>query len=184
MDLNGKSDIEKALRAVGEILASEGHAYAIVVVGGAALNLLGIVERTTTDVDILAFAHVRPGQPDELFRPPEPMPEPLTRAARAVARDMGLEQDWLNKGPSLQWETGLPPGLVHRIHWRHYTSLAVGVADRQDLILFKLFAAADSAGTESVHYQDLLALRPTGQELDAAIAWVSTQDASLVFAEI
>ena len=52
------------------------------------------------------------------------------------------------------------------------------------MILFKLFAAADSAGTESVHYQDLLALRPTGQELDAASAWVSTQDASLAFAEI
>ena len=52
------------------------------------------------------------------------------------------------------------------------------------MILFKLFAAADSAGTESVHYQDLLALRPTDQELDAAVAWVSTQDASLAFAEL
>ena len=184
MDLNGKTDIDRALQAVGEILASEAQPYAIVVIGGAALNLLGIVERATTDVDILAFARLGADQPCELLRPPEPLPEPLLRAAHAVARDLGLERDWLNKGPALQWDAGLPPGLSERVHWRQYAALDVGVADRQDLILFKLFAAADSAGTESVHYQDLLALRPTDQELDAAVAWVSTQDASLAFAEV
>jgi hypothetical protein len=73
MDLTGKSEIEKALRGVGEILASEGLAYAIVVVGGAALNLLGIVERTTTDAAralIELYEMV-----DELgITPPEPLP--------------------------------------------------------------------------------------------------------------
>jgi len=98
MDLNGKTDIDRALQAVGEILASEAQPYAIVVIGGAALNLLGIVERATTDVDILAFARLGADQPCELLRPPEPLPEPLLRAAHAVARDLGLERDWLNKG--------------------------------------------------------------------------------------
>ena len=184
MNLKGKTDIDRALQAVGEILASEGHAYSIVIMGGAALNLLGILERATTDVDILAFARLGPDQPCELLRPPEPLPEPLLRAAHAVARDMGLDQDWLNSGPALQWDAGLPPGLAQRVHWRRYAVLDVGAVGRQDLISFKLFAAADSAGTESVHYQDLIVLRPTDEELEAAIAWVSTQDASPVFAEI
>jgi hypothetical protein len=34
-----------------------------------------------------------------------------------------------------------------------------------------------------VHYQDLLALRPSAGELDAATSWVRTQDASSAFAE-
>ena len=59
MDLTGSADVEQALGLVGELLAAEGHEYAVTILGGAALNLLGIVERTTTDVDILAFATPR-----------------------------------------------------------------------------------------------------------------------------
>lgn len=184
MDLSGRSDVEKALQAVGEILASEGQAYSIVILGGAALNILGIVERPTTDVDILAFSRSGADQPHELFRPPEPLPEPLVRAARAVARDMGLGEDWLNTGPALQWHSGLPPGMEQRVHWRHYAALTVGVVDRHDLILFKLFAATDSEGPTSVHYQDLLALGPTAEELDVAAVWVQSQDASADFKRI
>ena len=63
MDLTGSGDVEQALRLVGELLAAEGHEYAVIILGGAALNLLGIVERTTADVDILAFATLVPTQP-------------------------------------------------------------------------------------------------------------------------
>ena len=72
-----------------------------------------------------------------LREPPEPIPAPLARAAGTVARDLHLDEHWLNTGPALQWRTGLPPGL----------------AGRDDLIFFKLFAAADSSGPRSVHYQ-------------------------------
>jgi hypothetical protein len=48
-------------------------------------------------------------------------------------------------------------------------------------VFFKLFAAADAPGPTSVHYQDLLALRPTAAELHAAASWVATQDASDIF---
>lgn len=156
------------------------------ILGGAALNLLGIVERTTDDVDILAFATPRSdGAPEQgtMRAPPEPMPEPLTRAARTVARDLGLDPHWLNTGPALQWRTGLPPGLEARVQWRRYSALWVGVVHRYDLIHFKLFAAADSTGPRSVHYQDLLALRPSAAELDAAAVWVRTQDASPAFSD-
>jgi hypothetical protein len=187
MSLAGGSDVDQALQLVGELLAAGGHGYAVVILGGAALNLLGVVERSTADVDILAFASL--GTDDvpalgTLRAPPEPMPEPLTRAARTVARDLGLDSEWLNTGPALQWRAGLPPGLEPRVRWRQYAALWVGLVDRYDLVFFKLFAAADSAGPRSVHYQDLLALRPSAAEFEAAAAWVRTQDASPEFAEI
>jgi hypothetical protein len=181
MDLQSDSDVETALQRVGELLDADGHAYAIVILGGAALNLLGIVQRPTTDVDILAFANPKTPQPTALRRPPEPMPEALLRAARIVARDMTLDEEWLNTGPALQWRAGLPPGLARRVHWRRYAALWVGITNRYDLIFFKLFAAADSTGPVSVHYRDLLALAPAREELEAAAAWVETQDASPAF---
>lgn len=184
MDLAGSSHIDEALGRVGELLAFEGHADAIVVLGGAALNLLGIAERPTSDVDILAFARPEPGRLQELREPPEPMPEPLLRAIREVGRDMGLEEDWVNTGPGLHWRAGLPPGLARRVHWKQYAALWVGLVDRYDLIFFKLFATADSVGPRSIHYQDLLALSPTAGELDAAAAWVRDQDASPEFVRV
>ena len=48
----------------------------------------------------------------------------------------------------------------------------------------KLYAAADSQGPSSVHYQDLLALEPTHDELDAAAVWVRAQDVSPEFSSI
>lgn len=187
MALTSPGDIDKALGLVGELLAAEGHEYAITILGGAALNLLGILERTTTDVDILAFATPRANavpDPDTLRAPPEPIPEPLARAAATVARDLELDPGWLNTGPALQWRAGLPPGMERRVEWRQYGVLWVGVVARYDLTFFKLFAAADSSGPRSVHYQDLLALRPSSVELDQAADWVRMQDASPAFAGI
>ncbi|MDQ3518839.1 MAG: hypothetical protein M3466_10575 [Gemmatimonadota bacterium] len=184
MDLSGSSEIEDALRRVGELLAYGGHSYAIVILGGAALNLLGIVERPTTDVDILAFASYEGGKSRLLHEPPEPMPAWFREAIRSVARDLGLEQDWLNAGPAIQWRAGLPPSLPDRVQRRGYDSLHVGIVARYDLIFFKLFASADAPGPLSVHYQDLLALRPTADELSSAEEWVRTQDAAPEFAGI
>jgi hypothetical protein len=83
--LTDSADIANVLTAVGELLAADGEAYAIVIIGGAALNLLGIVRRTTSDVDILAW-----GRGAEISRPPEPLPAPLVRAIDAVAKRFGL----------------------------------------------------------------------------------------------
>ena len=54
------AEIERALRAVGELLTAERAEVGIIVVGGTALNLLGIVERTTRDVDVLAIVRAKP----------------------------------------------------------------------------------------------------------------------------
>jgi hypothetical protein len=185
-DLTNRSEIETALTHVSELVDAEGEAFAIVILGGAALNLLGVVARTTTDVDILAVG--RPGdvsRPRQISEPPSPLPESLSRAIRLVGEDMALVPDWMNTGPALQWRTGLPPGLEGRIEWRRFgKALDVGIVSRYDLIFFKLFAAADGTGTADVHYQDLIALEPAPEELRAAANWVAGQDASPEFAEI
>ncbi len=78
----------------------------------------------------------------------------------------------------------MPPGFEERIHWVQFQGLYLGLADRYDLIFLKLYAAADSEGPTSVHYQDLMALQPTDEELDAAAQWIWTQDPSTPFARI
>jgi hypothetical protein len=169
---------------VGELLEAEGVTYRIVIIGGAAINLLGFVQRVTTDVDILAFAEPGPAGRARISDPGEALPEPLSRAALIVARDMGLDPHWLNTGPALQWRTGLPPDLESRVVWRQYGALMVGLASRYDLIFFKLYAAADDAGPRSVHFKDLMAMAPTDAELEAAARWIEGQDTSTAFHDI
>lgn len=180
----GPADVERALRLVGELLEAREITYSIVVIGGSALNLLGVVGRATTDVDIVALAEPGPDGALRLARPGLELPAPLANAALTVAEDLGLDPHWLNTGPESQWRTGLPPGLEGRITWRGFGGLNLGVVGRQDLVWFKLYAAADDVGPRSVHYQDLLALQPTDTELDEAGQWVRTQDPTPEFGRV
>jgi hypothetical protein len=174
--LSGRAAVEAALNAVGERLAYASEPCTIVVLGGAAVNLLGIVDRPTIDVDVLARA-------DEAgaIHPPDPLPDALQRAIAAVARDQGLLEHWMNTTVADQWRFGLPPGLAERIEWRSYGGLRVGIVGRRDLICFKLYASADQTGPDNVHVRDLLALKPNDEELGWAAEWVRSQDPSPQF---
>lgn len=176
MKLSGRAAIESALSIVGERLAHANEPCAIVVLGGAAMNLLGIVDRPTIDVDVLAQADATGA-----IRPPDPLPDTLRRAIAAVARDRGLLDNWMNTTVADQWRFGLPPGLADRVEWRTYGALRVGVVGRRDLICFKLYASADQTGPDNVHVRDLLALKPNHEELEWAAEWVCEQDASPEF---
>lgn len=155
----------------------------IVIIGGAALNLLGVVDRATRDVDVLAV-ELSDALGTRLAPPPDPLPAVLANAVRDVARDRGLPEDWLNTGPALQWKQGLPPGLPERVSWRRFSGLRVGIVGRFDLICFKLYASADQIDPDNRHVRDLLALRPTRNELQLAADWVRTQDPSPAFANV
>ena len=175
--------LEQALTALGELLAADGEEVHLVAVGGAALRLQGLVDRTTQDVDVIG--RVSDGDDDVVH--PEPLPDAVVRAARAVARDLDLPEDWLNTEIAAQWRMGLPPGLANDLTWRRFGGpsggLVLGLVGRRTLITLKLFAAVDR-GPRSVHFQDLRALAPTREELEAASAWVRTQDESPVFADM
>ena len=84
MQLSGREVIEAALAEVGEILALQGSSCSIVVLGGAALNLHGIVDRPTIDVDVLAQ------EQEGRLVPPDPLPNSLQSAIVAIARSRGL----------------------------------------------------------------------------------------------
>ena len=172
------------LKALGEILASQGEHAAVVIVGDTALIIQGFVARVTRDVDVIAISRDPPESDRKVIGPPEPLPESLVRAISRVARDYNLPDDWMNTTIGLQWKTGLPPGFEERVHWEQYGGLWLGLADRYDLIFLKLYAAADSEGQSSVHYQDLMALQPNNEELDAAARWARSQDPSAPFARI
>lgn len=171
--------LKDVLAAVGELLDAESTSAYIVVVGGASLNLLGLIQRTTGDVDVIAQADpTEDGGPS--LRPPDPLPDPLQRAAQTVARDFGLSSDWLNTVVGSQWKTGLPPEMDTDLTWLSFGGLHVGLAQRRSLIALKLYASVDQ-GPRSVHVQDLVALRPTSEELATAAQWVEKQDASPAF---
>ncbi len=176
----GSKQLHQVLAAVGDLLAARGEDVGIVVVGGASLNLLGLLKRTTSDVDVIARLEPAGDADQRTLVPPEPIPEPLREAIRTVARDFDLPTDWMNTVIGAQWDFGLPPGFSENLTYRRYGGLLVGLAGRRTLIALKLFAGVDQ-GPESVHVQDLIALSPTEDELTTAACWVESQDASREF---
>lgn len=177
MDL-GRDLLDELFSALGAHLAASELSISLVVVGGASLASTGLVERTTKDVDVIARADRR-GNETILF-PASPLPPEFLGLVERVARDYGLPPDWLNTVIDSQWKAGLPPRLAEDIRWVDYSSLSVGFVGRKTLIVLKLFAAVDQ-GPRSKHWQDLLILEPSGDELKAAVDWVGGQDAGLEF---
>jgi hypothetical protein len=174
----GAVSLDDALVTLGEVLESRGLHFAVVAIGGGALLLLGILERPTKDLDIVALV-----KGDELVTS-EPFPPALAEACADVARAMDLAPDWMNAGPTQLLDFGLLEGFAGRAERRRYgPNLAVHIASRFDQIHFKFYAAVD-AGPGSKHLQDLQRLAPTPGELRAAARWTVTHDTSPPFRDL
>jgi hypothetical protein len=173
------SDIKVALRAFNSQLNVIDKKIGLVVCGGAALNALGLVERTTSDIDVVGFAdEVK----EQIVVRRAKFPGWLREAAGKVARDLGLPKDWLNDGPASLVELGLPEGFADRLNRIEVgTSLAVYYISRIDQIHFKLYASADRGG---YHIDDLIKLKPTEKEILVAAKWTMTHDVSPTFRDI
>jgi len=170
MDIDA-GNLDAILTALGEQLRFMGNPQEIVVIGGSALTALGLVSRTTRDVDLVAIAE------NGELRSATPLPEALRVARDRVARDFGLDENWLNDGPTDLLKWGLPEGFMSRVVTRNYGEvLIVHFAGRLDQIHFKLFAMVDQGAGR--HEADLRALRPENEELMAAARWSMTQDPS------
>lgn len=171
-DIQNKKVADRLLGALSEQLAAAGERYELVVVGGSALLALGVIDRATRDIDLVAL---RGGGGLESA---DPLPPPLRHSAQLVARDFGLSPDWLNSGPTTLLDLGLPAGFTERLQGRDFgEALRVDFASRYDQIHFKLYATVD-AGGPGKHLEDLLALAPTEAELLAAARWTRTHDPS------
>ncbi len=174
-----KEAVETTLSALGEQLQSFGsQPLDILVCGGSALQVLGLVDRATKDIDALAMIE-RQEQGLAAHRA-DPFPSILTQAIQKVARDFKLPEKWLNSGPTSAVEFGLPDGILNRAIVKEYGDcLTIRFINRLDQIHFKIFAATDQLGAgQSRHYADLLALQPTAQELKQAARWTMTHDPS------
>jgi len=173
-----QKDVETILNALGEQLEhSSKECFELLVCGGSALNVLGLVQRTTKDVDVLAYVkRDHEGNVCEFIKA-DPLAPELIWAAKKVARDFNLPENWLNPGPTPAVDFGLPVGLMERVATRQYgRKLILHFLGRLDQIHFKLYAAVDQGPGK--HFDDLLALTPTGEELEKAARWSMTHDVS------
>ena len=137
-------------------LAHRGLRFDAVIIGGAALVLLGVVQRATDDCDVLDPT----------------IPEAVLEAARLFASEQGIAADWLNsKAHDFVGITGcLPEGWRGRLRVAFEgRSLHLQTLGRLDLLCTKLVALIDR-GTD---FADCVALSPTFSELQAAWPFVA-----------
>lgn len=171
INITDKGAADQLLAALGEQLASAGERFELVVIGGSGLLALGLIERSTRDVDLVAL---RSG--DKLSSA-KPLPASLATARDRVARDFSVPTDWLNPGPTDLLDFGLPERFINRLERRDYgDGLTVYFASRYDQIHFKLYALVDQGPGK--HEADLRALSPTEEELLAAARWSRHHDPS------
>jgi hypothetical protein len=174
--LHGREALTQALVTLGALMEERGHSYDLVLIGGGALMLSGLIERPTKDLDVLARMEL-----DNLV-PAEPLPEPLQMAVRDVPEILDLDPAWLNGGPTSLLDQPLPSGFMGRLETRTFGGLTVRIASRVDQVAFKRYAAVDQ-GPRSKHVSDLRKLAPTSGELVAAANWCRTHDPSAGFRE-
>ena len=172
-----QKDVELVLSALGEQLEIlSDKPVELLVSGGSALNILGLVRRATKDVDILAYIGRSEKGETFLIKADSLTPE-LVTAAKKVARDFNLPDDWLNTGPAPAVDLGLPDGFMERATTRVFGNrLAILFLGHYDQIHFKLYAAVDQGAGK--HLDDLLALKPTSEEIESAARWSMTHDVS------
>lgn len=143
--------------------------YELLVCGGAALATMGLVERATDDVDVLALVVDGEEVATQTF------PDDLRAAVHRVAKADDLPDHWLNLGPADMNRAGLPDGIVERAHTETYGKLLdVHFLARIDQIHLKLYASLDKPGGK--HTRDLEELNPTADELERASRWVLSRD--------
>jgi hypothetical protein len=170
--------LDEILSALGEHLQASGSPLELVVIGGSGLRALRLVRGGTKDVDVLAI------KDGDMIRRADPLPTELDRARALVARDFGLDEDWLNGKPTSLLDFDLPDGFWKRVVTRQYgPALRIHFASRFDQIHFKLYAMVDDR-IGSRHEADLRTLSPTRDELLAAARWAMTHDVSETFREL
>lgn len=166
--------LESALFLLGQRLARLKQHYEVVAIGGASLVLLGHIDRTTKDLDLVAL--IESGR----LISAKPLPQVFLNEIAAVGSALEIGEFWVNGGPTSLLESGLPEGFEQRLVIRKYEGLTIHFASREDQICFKLYAAVDQ-GSSSKHFADLRWLEPTTNELLNAKRWCLTQDVSLEF---
>lgn len=177
MNFTTGEDALEALTVLGRKLETRGtQPISLLICGGAALNISGLLTRATADVDVL-------GRADSAGELSE-MPDWLFACAEEVAAELSLESGWLNDAIISVSQMGLPEGILSRAKNRRFGRLLeIAVASRLDLIALKCFAALD-AKVGRKHLGDLVDLNPTAEEMSFATDWLLNRPTSTEFRSI
>ncbi len=147
--------------------------------GGASLNLLGLVSRSTGDVDIICAVRVENGQARLMSTT---LPNKFYDLVGEVGHELGINETWLNFGPAPLLDFGLPAGLENRLKRKKYgPCLALHIISRFDQIHLKLYAALHPNTRIETHVGDLMDLEPTKVEARAAVDWLLSRKTSADF---
>jgi len=148
-------DLDRALGALDEMLRSFLDVYLI---GGAAVIAHGVHDRGTMDIDAIF---------------PESFPAEVEEQIARVGAKLRLPDHWLNTMPSRDLR-------FLRSGWRERSItvfrgklLHVQALGRTDLLGLKLAAALDRREPDR---SDILALRPTDDEMEGARLWARAYD--------
>ena len=151
MSIRGGFNLELARSALDRLGAElgDGNPIEILIIGGAAGHLIGVLppSMTTSDIDAIHF------------RPPGTVDEVLNAADQTAAR-LALPKGWLNHDDAGLYAHALPPGWeIRRIKVGDFGRLHVYALSRQDLIAMKFYAHRE------VDLEHLDAMHVTAQEM-------------------
>lgn len=174
-----KEEIEHALTVLGRRMALDGAPdMEVLCCGASALCVLGLLSRSTMDVDVLGVV-----VQDLDLDPCEVFPAEMERAIANAGLELGLADDWFNGSASRLLERGVPEGTLERSlsHRRSFgPCLTVRFIDRRDQVALKLFASMDPV--EGIrHLKDLEEISPTTDELSHALMWMAGWKSSDAF---
>jgi len=174
-----KEEIEHALTVLGRRMALDGAPdMEVLCCGASALCVLGLLSRSTMDVDVLGVV-VR----DRDLNPCEVFPEEMERAIANAGLELGLAEDWFNGSASRLLERGVPEGTLERalLHRKSFgPCLTVRFLDRKDQVALKLFAAMDPVDGIR-HLKDLEEISPDPEEIIHSLRWMGDWKSSDAF---
>src|SRR5690606_15789491 len=96
LEMLNETRLHEAMHLLGALLSEREQSIEVLAIGGGTLLLLGLSQRATIDLDVVAW---RKGT---RWKKSRPLPLELAQAVEEVARVLGLPVDtpWLNDGPS------------------------------------------------------------------------------------
>lgn len=150
--------MKNIIKKFDQFLSENDEEFEMIIIGGGALVLLGIISRSTRDIDCLS---------------PE-IPAKIKKLSEEFAKNSGLSlnKDWLNNGPQ-SIVNDLSPGWRDRLQLAFKgESITLHTLSRIDLIKTKISAMC-ARGSD---LNDVINLKPTLSELTETRSWLLSFD--------